>query len=162
MTSSQEAAQILDAVEAMIARERERVDDPVTGVSGGDPSDGVGWRSLRGGDKRPGSPYYNADTWRWFQLVDLAYLDDLIVVEFRWTEPTTPTDLRYLLFCPADIEGSAATVAGVVRAQLRAQLAPGWRERLGHRWIGTDRVLLWRSDEITQKSRDDYRWSSVP
>ena len=100
MTSSQEAAQILDAVEAMIARERERVDDPVTGVSGGDPSDGVGWRSLRGGDKRPGSPYYNADTWRWFQLVDLAYLDDLIVVEFRWTEPTTPTDLRYLLFCP--------------------------------------------------------------
>ncbi|HMK95922.1 MAG TPA: hypothetical protein VK425_00155, partial [Acidimicrobiales bacterium] len=105
-----------------------------------------------------GRPYYNAETWRWFELVDLAYLDELVIVEFRWANPATPP-LRYLFVCHVDQVSSAELAASVVRSQLRAQLAPGWRERLGHRWLGPDRVLLWRQEERGQALREKTSWS---
>jgi hypothetical protein len=156
-----EGPAVLEAVRAVIAREVERVDDPVAGVPGGDPSDSAGWHpttpSLRE-RSRIGRPYYNPETWRWFQLVDLAYLDELVIVEFRWTDPTTPK-LRYIFICHVDQVPSAQAAGSIVRVQLRSQLAPGWRERLGHRWLGTDRVLLWRHNEQSHQIRDAASWA---
>jgi hypothetical protein len=152
---------VLDAVRASIAREVERVDDPVAGVPGGDPSDADGWHpttaSLRA-RSNIGQPYYDPETWRWFQLVDVAYLDELVIIEFRWADPTTP-QLRYIFICHVDQVSSVETAASVVRAQLRLQLAPGWRDRLGHRWVGNDRVLLWRQDQQRQQARDAASWA---
>lgn len=37
----------------------------------------------------PGRPNYDAETWRHFELVDLAYLDEMVLVEFAWTDPAT-------------------------------------------------------------------------
>jgi len=152
---------VLGAVRASIAREVERVEDPVAGVPGGDPSDVAGWHpttaSLRE-RSNIGQPYYDPETWRWFQLVDVAYLDELVIIEFRWADPTTP-HLRYIFICHVDQVSSVETAASVVRAQLRVQLAPGWRDRLGHRWVGNDRVLLWRQGQQRQRARDAASWA---
>jgi hypothetical protein len=151
--------EVLIAVRAMIAREIERVDDPISGVPGGDPSDVAGWHpgSAEKRPRGPGRPVYDPEVWRWFQLADLAYLDELVLVEFYWTNPATPL-LRHLLFCHVDGLTTAESAAMVVRGQLRAALAPGWRERLAHRWVGHDRVLLSRDDERSQQVRDDHLW----
>lgn len=151
---------VLEAVRASIAREVERVDDPVAGVAGGDPSDSAGWHSTTPSLREQssiGRPYYSAETWRWFQLVDLAYLDELVIVEFRWTDPTTP-ELRYVFICHVDQVPSAQAAGSIVQGG-RAQLAPGWRERLGHRFLGADRVLLWGHNEQSQQIRDAASWS---
>lgn len=63
----------------------------------------------------PGRPYHNAETWRWFRLVDLAFLDELVIVEFRWTEPATPP-LKYLFLYHVDGVSSVESAASVVRA----------------------------------------------
>ena len=157
-----DGAAVLEAVRAAIAREVERVDDPVARVPGGDPSDAAGWHPAGVGARDRsgiGEAYYNAETWRWFDLVDLAYLDELVIIEFRWADPSTPP-LRYLLVCHVDRVSSADFAGWVVRSQLRAQLAPGWRDRLGHRWLGHDRVLLWRENELGQQIREAASWSN--
>lgn len=161
-----DGASVLEVVRRAIATEVERVDDPAAGVPGGDPSDVIGWHPYAGpaspdDQARPGHPYYNPETWRYFQLVDVAYLDGLVIVEFRWPDPATPP-LRYLLICHVEGTGSAEAAGYVVRTALRAQLAPGWRERLGHRWLDRDLVLLWRRDEHMQQTREDASWSRDP
>lgn len=133
---------LLNAVRAQIECEIERVDDPMTGVPGGDPSDLAGWHAGASHQPgQPGRPYYDPETWRWFELVDLAVLGDLVIVEFRWSEPGVSSN-RYLLMCHVDGTETVAMAASIVRSTLRAQLRPGWRERLGHQEIGRERVLL--------------------
>jgi hypothetical protein len=154
------AQAVLDAVRAVIAREVERVDDPVAGVAGGDPSDVAGWHpgSLDGPPGGPGRPSYDAETWRHFELVDLAYIDEMVLVEFAWTDPTTP-DLRYLIFCHVDQLTTAESAGLVVRSQLRSALAPGWRERLAHDWLSRRKVLLRRNDDKRALVLDEHCWN---
>lgn len=159
MTGRLDPAEVLAAIKAVIAREVERVDDPLAGTSGGDPSDAGGWHS-HGTTDGPGVPYYNPETWRWFRLVDLTYLDPLVLVEFRWIDPTMPQQLLYLLFCNLGGVDSIGLATSVVRSELRAQIAPGWRERLHHHWIDRSHVLLWRKNDVTQENRDAYGWSA--
>lgn len=137
------AEEILDAVRTVLAHEVERVAAPASGPDTG-PSDRAGWHPLVPSPSAApdgGQPAFEPETWQWFELVDLAYLDEMVVVEFRWTDPATPR-LRYLLHCSVDQLSTAQDVALIVRTTLRKQLRPGWRERLGHHWLGHDRVVL--------------------
>lgn len=153
------APDVLDAVRVVIAREVERVGDPVAGVAGGDPSDVPGWHAgpADGTPSGPGRPYYNAEAWRYFEVVDVAHVDEMVLVEFSWTDPATP-DLRYLLFCHVDRLTTAESAAMVVRSQLRTALAPGWRERLARHWLSNRKVLLLRNNDVKQRVLDEHRW----
>ena len=156
-----DAAALVARVRAVLKREVERVDDPVAGVAGGDPSDENGWYPARGGPARApriGRPFYNAETWRWFELVDVAYVDELVVVVFRWTDPATPPALRYVIFCHVDRVAAVDSAAWIVRMQLRRQLAPGWRERLEHRWLGRHHPVLFRPDDAETPELDEHFW----
>lgn len=84
------AVEIVVAVRAMIEREKARVDDPATGVPGGDPDDSHGWHGYTASgqvDNKPGQPIFDPEAWRWFRLVDLAMLDSTVLIKFAWDEP---------------------------------------------------------------------------
>ena len=149
--------EVLDAVRSVLLHEVERVDAPAAGPDA-DSLDRVGWHPLvppPGAATGVGQPGFEPETWRWFELVDLAYLDEMVVVEFRWTDPATPR-LRYLLHCSVDQLSTAQDVALIVRTALRRQLRSGWRERLGHHWLGHDRVVL-----LAGPTREDQPDDSV-
>ena len=154
-----EVKEVLDAVRSLLLEEVERVDAPVTGPDA-HPSGRAGWHPLVPSPiaaPGTGQPVFDAETWRWFELVDLAYLDEMVVVEFRWTDPATPR-LRYLLHCSVDQLSTAQDVALIVRTTLRRQLRPGWRERLGHHRLGHDRVLLLPGQSPENQLDDSVRW----
>lgn len=76
---------------------------------------------------------------------------------FRWTDPATPP-LRYVIFCHVDHVDSVEAAGWIVRMQLRRQLAPGWRERLDHLWLGRHHPVLFRPADTEQSELDEHFW----
>jgi len=166
---------VLAAVRTTIERELDRVDDPVAGIPGGDPSDTWGWYGLRADgtrDSKPGRPVYDAEAWRWFRLIDLGQLDGSVLVKFAWDEPGTP-DLQYLIFAPVAsyLRHGAEAASMVVRAYLRGTLdpldalrsapsnqTPGWRNRAARVWLSHTLVLLNPPDGGYEQVDLDRAW----
>lgn len=168
-------AEIVAAVGAMIERETARVDDPVTGVPGGDPRDVDGWHTYDSSgrpDTRPGRPIFDPEAWRWFRLVDLAMLDGTVLIKFAWAEPGSP-DLQYLKLAPVGPYGmrSADEAASVVRSHLRVLLAPldalasaptnstpGWRYRVNRTWLSRTLVVVSDPHEAVSQEELNRTW----
>ena len=129
-------AKVAEAVRAILEGEVDRVRHP-----GPRPDDREGWHP--GGDPDsvgPGRPVFDPETWRYFELRDVAVIDGLILIAFGWTEPPTPP-LTYLTIShprPGSIHAAASSTRGALRALLR----PGWRSRVERRWLDRDRVLI--------------------
>ncbi len=158
-TTSPSASDLVAAVRSALLREVARVDDPVAGIPGGDPSDAAGWHPYTPGTESssgPGRPYYDAEAWRRFQLIDIAILDNSVFVKFAWDEPDT-SHLEYLAIVPIDryTRLGASGAALVVRTHMRVLLAPldalesapsnstpGWRNRVSHTWLGPNFALV--------------------
>lgn len=131
--------EVVDAVRALLLKETERVEDPHF-----IPADRAGWHARKPiSPSAAGAPYYDAESWRWFDLVDVGYVDEMVLIVFRWTDPSTP-DLRYTYLAHADGLPNADAAASVVRGQLRRLLEPGWRDRVIKRWLSNTQVLVWR------------------
>jgi hypothetical protein len=97
---------IAKAVRALLLKETERVDDPRP-----IPEDQAGWHALKPlAPETPGAPFYDPESWRWFELVDVGFVDEMVLVVFRWTDPSTP-ELRYSSLAHADGLPSAEAVA---------------------------------------------------
>jgi hypothetical protein len=175
-TSPSRGSDLVTAVRSVLLREVERVDDPVAGVPGGDPSDTSGWHPYTvDHDPRsaPGRPFYDAESWRWFRLIDLAVLDGTILVKFGWDEPGTPP-LNHLAQIPVPRYTSLdqTGVALIVRTYLRYLLAPldalksapsnatpGWRNRVMRTWLEPNLVLISPPDPDLSQSVLDRAWN---
>lgn len=132
-------AEVAVSVRALLIKETERVDDPHF-----IPEDRAGWHALDPiVPNAAGAPYYEPESWRWFDLIDVGYVDEMVLVVFRWTDPSTP-ELRYTYFAHADGLPDARAAAVIVRGQLRRLLEPGWRDRVVKRWLSRTTVLVWR------------------
>lgn len=132
-------AEVAAAVRALIAKETERVDDPHF-----IPEDRFGWHALKpAAPNAAGAPYYEPGSWRWFDLVDVGYVDEMVLIVFRWTDPATP-ELHYSYLAHADGLPDAEAAALIVRSQLRQLLEPGWRDRVQKRWLSNSKVLVRR------------------
>lgn len=132
-------AEVAVTVRALLVKETERVDDPHF-----IPEDRPGWHALKPiASKAAGAPYYEPESWRWFDLVDVGYVDEMVLIVFRWTDPSTP-DLRYSYLAHADGLPDAGAAALIVRSQVRQLLEPGWRDRVKKRWLSHSKVLVWR------------------
>lgn len=132
-------ADVAAAVRALLLKETERVDEPHF-----IPEDRTGWHARKPvAPNAAGAPYYEPESWRWFDLVDVGLVDEMVLIVFRWTDPSTP-ELRYSYFAHADGLPDAGAAAGVVRGQLRRLLEPGWRDRVEKRWLSRTKVLIWR------------------
>lgn len=170
---------LIAAVRSALLREVARVDDPLAGVPGGDPSDVTGWHPYtRPGDKpssSPGRPYYDAEAWRWFRLIDIAVLDNSVFVKFAWDEPDTPR-LEYLGIVPVYryTRLGAAGAALLVRSHMRDLLAPldalesaasnstpGWRNRVSRTWLGPNFVLVTQPTAESSPSDLDRAWANT-
>lgn len=120
-------------------KETERVDDPRFIRE-----DRAGWHALRPiTPVAAGAPYYEPESWRWFDLVDVGYVDEMVLIVFWWTDPLTP-ELRYSFLAHADGLPDAGAAALIVRSQLRQPFEPGWRDRVKQRWLSQGKVLVWR------------------
>lgn len=105
-------------------------------------------------------PRFDPEVWRWFALVDVAYLDRLVVVAFRWTDPETP-ELTYVTMLHADTT-TVSIAAAVIRSALRSLLAPGWRDRVDRTWLDRTRVLISRPRRVhpALAALQDDQWLS--
>lgn len=131
---------VTGAVRALLLKETDRVDNPRV-----IPEDRSGWHAMKPiAENASGFPHYRPESWRWFDLIDVGYVDEMALIVFRWTDPTTP-ELRYSFLAHADGLANADAAATVVRGQLRRLLEPGWRDRVEKRWISNDQVLIWRA-----------------
>lgn len=132
-------ADVALAVRALLLKETERVDDPQF-----IPEDRAGWHAFKPiAPNAAGAPHYEPESWRWFDLVDVGYVDEMVLIVFRWTDPSTP-ELRYSYLAHADGLPDAGAAAVIVRGQLRRLLEPGWRDRVKKRWLSHTKVLVWR------------------
>lgn len=108
------------AVRALLHKETERATDALAARAD----------RVRRPEARPVESYpadmlsYEPESWRWFELVDLGYVADMVLVTFRWTDPSTP-ELRYCYLTPAGGLPNSDAAAVLVRAQLRRLLHPG-------------------------------------
>ena len=147
-------------VRKMLAAEIDRVSHP-----GPRPDDHEGWHAIGDPDPTaPGHPHFDPETWQYFQLRDVAIIDELIAIAFAWTEPRTPPLTYLVLTHPRP--GSTDAAASNARSHLRALLAPGWRERVERHWLDRDRVLISRSErqrspyvEAEIKAELQRRWT---
>lgn len=138
-------AEVAAAVRSLLVKETERGDDPRF-----IPEDRAGWHALKPiAPDAAGAPYYEPESWRWFDLVDVGYVDEMVLIVFRWTDPSTPA-LRYCYLAHADGLPDAGAAALIVRSQLRQLLEPGWRDRVKKRWLSHSKVLVW-----LDRNRDD-------
>ena len=178
-TPAPSASDLIAAVRAALLREVARVDDPVAGISGGDPSDMTGWRPYIPGcapSPAPGRPYYDAEAWRWFRLIDVAILDNSVFVKFAWDEPDT-SHVEYLAIVPVDQYAGlgAAGAALIVRTHMRDLLAPldalqsapsnsvpGWRNRVSRTWLGPNFALVTPPMADRAQSILDLAWNAPP
>lgn len=175
-TQSFPLEEFVDQVHAVLGREVARVDDPAASRPGEDPSDAIGWHpsgdAVDEEDHRHVSarPAYDPESWRYFDLLDVAYLDGLAVIEFHWTAPGTPT-LRYLVLCAVSIairngvtEHTPRIAAYLVRTHLRYLLSPGWREQVSRIWLGRDRVLIQPAGPQYERTQAvlDQLWTRAP
>lgn len=170
-TDEQDRMAVLAAVRAMIAFEQSRVDDPITGVPGGHPTDIHGRHGIdQDGepDKRPGRPLCNPEGWRWFRLIDVGWLDGAVWITFAWDEPGTP-DLQYLAtqsvrrYAALGPEVAAMAVRSLLRdlldpldpvASMPSNATPGWRNRTPRTWL-TPRLVLVGATSYEQDALDE-------
>ncbi|WP_433209617.1 hypothetical protein ACQP1G_21200 [Nocardia sp. CA-107356] len=130
-------------------------------LAGGDASDMSGWSPYTPGAEPgsvPGRPYYKAEAWRRFRLIDIAILDNSVFVKCAWDEPET-SHLEYFAIVPVDrytgLGASASDVAFIVRSHMRDLLAPldalksapsnstpGWCNSVSHTWLGPSFALV--------------------
>ncbi|MFD1722373.1 hypothetical protein [Amnibacterium endophyticum] len=132
-------AEVATAIRDLLRKDTDRVDDPHP-----IPEDRGGWHADNPlTPDAPGAPVYEPESWRWFELVDVGFVDEMVLIVFRWTDPATP-ELRYSFLAHADQLPNAASIATVIRGQLRTLLQPGWRDRVEKQWLSRDKVLIRR------------------
>lgn len=154
-TQRLDPADVAAAVRDLLRKETDRVDDPHP-----IPEDRSGWHALNPiADDTAGIPLYDPESWRWFDLVDVGFVDELVLIVFRWTDPDTP-ELRYGYLAHADRLPGPDSVATVVRAQLRTLLRPGRRDRVDRQWLSTTTVLIRRGPADTDQEHSARRVES--
>lgn len=140
--------EVARAVRDLVRKDTDRVDNPHF-----IPEDRIGWHATKPlKDDAAGAPYYEPESWRWFDLVSVGFVDEMVLISFRWTDPTTP-DLRYRVLFPADGSSDAGSVAAIARGQLRNLLTAGWRDRVAKRWFSTSDVLIWEIRDINTEDQ---------
>lgn len=141
-------AEVAAAIRDLLRKDTDRVEDPHP-----IPEDRGGWHAYNPlSADSAGTPVYDPETWRWFELVDLGFVDEMVLVVFRWTDPATP-ELRYSVLAHADQLPNASSIATVVRGQLRSLLQPGWRDRVEKQWLSRDKVLIRRPQTHPDRAR---------
>ena len=90
----------------------------------------------------------------------------------RWRSSCSVDDLGRLtsvVMLHVDGLASAGSAATIVRGQLRNLLAPGWRDRVGKRWLSRQKALVWRVDdplpeharrEQRRRADEEQRWNA--
>ncbi len=154
----------------VIRREIERATLPTDAAI----DDGDGWRPYVPGSytpQRTGAPAYDASSWRWFRLCDVAVLADLALVMFEWTEPGAPA-IRYVATVPISrsTARSSRELKVRIRSDLRALLAPedayrgaptnalpGWRHRVSRTWLDESTVVVRNPDYPDYPSPDELQ-----
>lgn len=95
----------------------------------------------------PGGPLHrtswDAESWRWFEPVDVSVVDEMVVLAFRWLDPSTP-DIVYVAVAHVDGLSRESAAVLVARQQFRRLLAAGWREEVERTWLATRKVLVRR------------------